>query len=569
MTSPSHSIRVCVALIAMLASAACSDGATAVPVVPPVADSIAPVRGTVGTEVRIYGTGFGSSNVNVFFGGLQAASVTYESGSLFAVAPEGLAANSRYDIRVVNADLGADTLIQAFETVAPNVVRVNGVTKPTGLVGMLVFIENSAFGDAAHGGVFFRASDGSRIRAAIADSANDWADSYIVTTVPTGTADTSMIWVETATGRDSIEFSLIQNGVFSPATINWTQTTDLPQPLQGLGALFVPVEDGASPANYVFAIGGADTVQKATRGVHRAQVAQSGALGAWSAMTALPHARAYHATVGATAYTAALDTTVGAYVYVIGGKDSTGATTNTVFYARVGLDGQVAAWQSAPALPAALHSAGAAVFRGYIYLTGGANNDNVAQAQTYRAAVFADGSLGAWETMTAMPAPRAYHTLVNFGPYIYAIGGDAGTSAPSATALSGTETANVDIVRINLRNGAFTSAGWQAVTAMAKARSKHGAVFAGGALFVSSGIYSGIGVSGSSENTYAALNSDGTLGSWNGATGAETVNSEIGYSLYNPALVSFIDGTGKGHVLILGGAKTSQAGAASAKVVYY
>lgn len=554
------------------AVAACSGDKAVAPVTDtfPVLDSITPSRGTVGTEVRIYGNSFGTSGFAVFFNALASPSVVLEGSSLFATAPEGLEAGSTYDIRVQKASGTADTILTAFRAVVPNILRVNGVTKPTGLVGMLAFIEGEAFGDAKHGKVSFRATDGTRLQAVIADTTNDWADSYVVTTVPSGTANNSMIYLETATGVDSIEFQLLQNGTFSPSTINWAQTTDLPQPLQGLGAVFVPIEEGPAPANYVFTVGGADAGNVATSSVYRAQVAQSGALSAWNtAVTQLPEPRAYHTTVAATAYTAALDTTFAGYLYALGGVDASGTTVSSVLYARIALDGQVEAWQTTSALPTPLHSASAVIFRGYVYLAGGADALNAAQSQMYRSPVLADGKLGPWEAIGSMLSARSHFSLVNFGPYIYAIGGETGTVTPVLNTLSNGETSNVDLVRINLRTGSLAGTGWQPVNGMGKARSKHGSVFAGGALFVTSGLYAGIGASGSSENTYAPLNSDGTLGSWVGATNAETMNSEIGYSLYNQAVVTFIDDTGKGHVLVLGGAKTSQAGAASAKVLYY
>jgi hypothetical protein len=102
---------------------------------------------------------------------------------------------------------------------------------------------------------------------------------------------------------------------------------------------------------------------------------------------------------------------------------------------------------------------------------------------------------------------------------------------------------------------------------MGKARSKHDAVFAGGAVFVTSGVYNG--QPGSSENTFASINADGTLKSWQGATGSETIDVEIGRSLYNQALVAFVDRSGVGHVLVLGGADRDQAGAPSESVLWY
>jgi hypothetical protein len=539
---------------------------------PPVVDSVAPDRGTVGTEVRIYGSAFAADSVAVFFDELPSPHVERDGNVLFAVAPKGLTAGTRYDIRVVNGSRGAATLASAYEAVPPQILRVNSVTRPTGLIGMTVILEGDAFGDLlreGEGKVFFEASDGTPIQAAIADTVGDWTNTFIVTAVPQNTASTSRIWVETATGvSNSVEFQLMTSGVFSPSTINWTRTTALPQPLRGLGAVFIPIEDGAAPSNLIFTIGGADSLQAPTTAVYRSNVQGTGALDAWATdLTPLPEARAYHTTVAATAYTAALDTTTTAAVlYVLGGKAADGSTTTTVYSSRVSLDGQIAEWKTTTPLPAPIHSAGAVLFRGYIYLAGGATAENVAVANAYRAKVNGDGSLGPWEAIAPLPSARAYFSLVNFGPYIYAVGGETGTSSPEHTTLTGAETAGATLARINIRNGALQSTGWSALASMAKSRSKHSTVFAGGALFVTSGLYSG--QAGSSENTYAPVNSDGTLASWNGATGAETIGAEIGYSIFNQAMITFVDSTGKGHVLVLGGTNRSN-GKASAEVVFY
>ena len=235
-----HLIRLSMAAIA-LAACGGADKAAAPIVVPPLLDSISPARGTVGTIVRLNGSLFANDSVRVYFGAHSSPLVERQNGVLYATAPEGLALGATYDVRVVNRDGGADTLVAAFQAVAPTVTRVNGVTKPTGLIGMTVLIEGDAFGDARHGKVYFAGSGGTQIQAAIADSANDWTNNYIVTTVPSGTPNTSGITVQTATGTTiSISFSLITGATFSPSVINWTRTSDLPQPLQGLGAAFVP-----------------------------------------------------------------------------------------------------------------------------------------------------------------------------------------------------------------------------------------------------------------------------------------------------------------------------------------
>nr|NIQ60359.1 hypothetical protein [Gemmatimonadota bacterium]NIU80575.1 hypothetical protein [Gammaproteobacteria bacterium] len=491
------------------------------------------MEGAPGTEVRVDGSGFDAGTA-VFFGDLASPRVELDGSSLFALAPSGLATDVTYDIRVVNSSDGleeSDTATGAFTAVAPGDLRVNGVTKPVGLIGMTVIVEGEAFGDSldlSEGAMYFEAGDGSALQATIADTANDWTDEFVVTSVPSGTADTSKVWVETVLGvSDSVEFRILESGAFSPSNIQWTATTSLPTALQGLGAEFVPIEEGSSPANYVFVYGGADGTNTAQSVVYRNVVEQTGALsGAWTELTAMPAARAYHATAAATAFTAALDTaTTSAVLYALGGVDDSGATVSTVLLAQVAPDGSVGAWEEDRPLPTPLHSADAAIFRGYLYLAGGADGSNAAVARTYRAPVAEDGTLGSWEEMDPLPEAAAYGAFVNFGPFLYQIGGETGTSAPVTSTQTNTETAEVYFARLDLRTGGLSAAGWTATEAMSKIRSKHSTVFAGGALFTTSGIFAG--TPGSSENTFAVLKSDGTLDPWQGATGAETIATEL------------------------------------------
>lgn len=447
----------------------------------------------------------------------------------------------------------------------PSLALVNGVTKPNGIVGMTVILEGSGLAESQFGKVYFLGTAGAAVEA----TSSDWTNTYIVATVPQGIAAASKVWVTTNWGTtDSLDFTVISGSTFSPSNISWARTTDLPQALQGLGAAFVPVESGNTKAKYVFTLGGAsDVTNVATTAVYRGAVLETGAISAWTAaQNPLPAARAYHATAAATAYTAQIDTTTAAaYLYVIGGNDATGVSTKTVLYSKVGLDGSVGAWGNTTELPAATHSAAAVLYRGYLYVIGGADAQNVPRANTYRAKVNANGTLGAWETMPALPVVTTNHALINFGPYLYVAGGDTAAVDPAANAVSGKETSAVYLARIDMRDGKIPS--WSPLTSPGKARSKHGLISAGGSLVQTSGIYSG--QAGSSENTYASITADGTLGSWGGATGTSTIQTLLGYSLYNAAAVSFADATGKGHIVVLGGASRSVTGRASAAVVYY
>jgi hypothetical protein len=446
----------------------------------------------------------------------------------------------------------------------PVVTQVNGVTEPIGLVGMTVIIEGTSLGDSARGKVYFLGSGGARIQAPATRA--DWTSTFIITTVPTGTADSSMVWVETTGGvSDSIPFTLITSGTFSPSNITWSAASALPQPLQGLGGVAVSVGRGSAKGSWVYTVGGANAANVAGNAVYRAQVMTNGSLGGWTAMTSQPTARAYHTVVAATPSTARIDTTVAAYVYALGGIDGTGATVGTVEFTRVGLDGSLTTWQSTTPLPNAVHNAGAVVFRGFLYVTGGASGAHQPTASAHRAEIRGDGTLGAWQSVAALPQPTAYHSMVSFGPYVYVVGGDNGTVAPALHTMSGTETNAAYVGRIDMRTGALPS--WAQMPSMGKARSKGAVVAAGGALLATSGLYSG--QAGSSENTYASIVAEGALASWNGATGSNTIDVLLGYAVYNTAAVFFVDAQGRGHVMVLGGATRSATPQASAGVVYY
>ena len=446
----------------------------------------------------------------------------------------------------------------------PVVTQINGVTEPAGLIGMSVMIEGSSLGDSATARIYFRGAGGTRIQATA--SKVDWTSTFIITSVPTGTADSSMVWVETRGGvSDSLPFTLVSGGTFSPSNITWNSATALPQPLQGLGAVAVRIGRGSAKGSYVYTVGGANGAGVAGNAVYRAQVAANGALGPWGPMSSQPGARAYHAVVAATPSTARMDTTVAAYIYALGGIDASGATVGSVEFTRVGLDGSPSAWQSTTPLPTAVHNAAAVVFRGFLYVSGGASGTHQPTASAYRAEVHPDGTLGAWQTVASLPSPTAYHAMVSFGPYVYVVGGDNGTVAPSLNTMSGTETNAAYVARIDVRTGSLPA--WTQVTSLGKARSKGSLVAAGGALLETSGLYSG--QAGSSENTYASIAAEGVLGSWNGATGSNTIAALLGYEVYNAAAVFFVDAQGRGHVMVLGGATRSATPQPSAGVVYY
>src|SRR5919199_5243180 len=81
----------------------------------------------------------------------------------------------------------------------PTLTLVNGVSKPTGLVGMTILIEGTNLGDAAHGKVLFTpAGGGTPVEATIANPTGDWTNSFVVTILPQGVPDNAQITNPTA-----------------------------------------------------------------------------------------------------------------------------------------------------------------------------------------------------------------------------------------------------------------------------------------------------------------------------------------------------------------------------------
>lgn len=577
------------ALLAIVSLAgACGGGGantnTTPPPPAPTASSVSPATGTVGTELSITGSNF-RTGVEVFVGGVQITTVEMTSSTqLFGFVPDGVAVDTLLDVRVRNSDGTDVTLADAFTAVAPTLSYVNSATKPSGNVGSTVIIEGDAFGDLQGvGEVLFSDGIGGTISAAIA-AEDDWINDFIVTKVPAGAEDGPIV-VVTATGSSNeLPFNVTTSATFSPSTINWTVTAALPIGISGHEALFLPIDDTLGVTNnFVHAIGGASNDNVPLADVSLAAIQTDGTLGAWAATMPLPAARAFHGVIAATPFNSKVSGN--GEVYVLGGIETVGGDpATTVYRASLNEDGTLAEildtggvgtgeyWSDTTALPEALHSMGVAIFRGAIYVVGGATTVDVPVTSVYRARPGPDGELSAWEAMTALPSARAYHDVRSFGGFLYSVGGESGTVAPndSNSVTNDTKLDEVAYVAINLRNGDIDATDWTInANSLPKSRSKHSMLVAGGNIFVSSGLYSGIGLSGSSENTFAQIFADGSVDTFAGATGSNTLFSAGGANLFNQAALSYVDANGVARVLVLGGDDANNPGIKRSTVMFY
>jgi hypothetical protein len=559
------------ALGLIVLTAACGDDPTGpADGPPPTIAAVAPAVGTAGTELRITGTNF-RSGASVKVGDLTSSQVeVVTDAELFATVPDGVVADAVYDVVVTNSDRTSVTRARAFTAVVPTLSFVNGATKPSGNNGSTVILEGSSFGDVQGAGrVLFSDGAGGTVAAAIA-SPDDWTDGFILTTVPSN-ASSGPVLVETGTGQsESLEFTVTTSATFSPSAINWTETEALPVALSGHSATFVPIDDALEETvERIYVVGGSSNDGTPRTDVNYTTIQANGSVGTWQAGTALSAGVTHHTTLAATPFNSKVSGS--GFLFVMGGVEAqAGQPVNTIRRIALNQDGTTGPATQAGTLPLPLHSFGAVIFRSTIYIAGGATTDNAPVASVYRAAIDTLGNLGPWEQLEDLPEARAHHQFVGFGGFLYAVGGDeAALSIDDANFnQNATKLSTVAYARINLRNGLLTG-GWTVNgSQLQKARSKHVALAAGGSMFVSSGLYSAAGT-GSSENTYATLNSDGTVGSFGGATGSNTLQSVGGTNLFNTRGVMYVDAAGVAHVMILGGDNVNSPGTKSAKVLFY
>lgn len=437
----------------------------------------------------------------------------------------------------------------------PVVNLVNGATLPSGTIGTTVVIQGSNFGTSqasAAGHVLFSTTAGGRDTASIS-STSDWTNTLIVTTVPTGVPQgTDTLFVKTSGGTSTpVVFTVLKAVTFNPSTISWTSTTALPAGLSG-HAIAAATLPGAALTSVVYVVGGGKDSTNAPRdSVLYATVSNTGTVGAWTRTAVLPAPVAFAAALVATPANSPV--AGNSYLYVIGG-DSTasGKPVATVYAGTLSATGAVTSWSTTTALPSPLHSVGAAIFNGNVYVAGGSGSGNAPVATVYRAAIQSNGGLGAWQALTALPFARSYFGFGVNGTFLYAFGGDSAAVSPNDSSVKGSTVSDVVYAQIDVHTGNLTG-GWIAnANKLKKAVSKHTAVVAAGNVLITAGLYTGA-TTGATEETYAALNADGSTSAFNGATGSNTISSAGGGNLFNHAATGYLDGTGAFHVLVVGG----------------
>lgn len=218
----------------------------------------------------------------------------------------------------------------------------------------------------------------------------------------------------------------------------WTDQAALPAP-RGWGKL-------AAAGNSLYYVGGQDASGAAQNTVYYA-TPNGGSISGWNtAANGLPGARNK---LGMASWNNRL--------YVIGGNDSAGTATPTVYVSpQLSNGGNItSAWSTASSsLPVARHSHAVVAYANNLYAFGGVDNGgNYLSDVSYAQINAATGNGGNWTYSTTLPKPLAGADAVAANGYIYLVGGrDAVTSCTPSTLLAPVS-ANTTVASGNLPTG--------------------------------------------------------------------------------------------------------------------
>jgi hypothetical protein len=144
-------------------------------------------------------------------------------------------------------------------------------------------------------------------------------------------------------------------------------------------------------------------------------VASDGSLGPWTVGPSLPGPRFHHSMA-----------THGRFVYVTGGLE-TATSVASVFRAELRPDGTLSEWTALGDMPTPRSHHASVVHDGALYLIAGLNGNPAAPHEplrdVLRAPIHADGSLGAWATVSTLPHAYGTHSAFAHGGFVYLVGG--------------------------------------------------------------------------------------------------------------------------------------------------
>ncbi len=239
------------------------------------------------------------------------------------------------------------------------------------------------------------------------------------TSITTSTSSTSTsTTTTTSTVSTALGYMYCMGGNLSSATsyyapvsgsgINpWTATTSYPFAIQINGFAYYN--------GYIYSVGGYNG--GAYSSAYYAQLSSSG-IGSWSTGTSYPAGTWYF---GCAAYNG--------YIYCIGGSNTSAQFSRTDYYAPIS-SSAMGPWSATTLYPVGTKETTCIAYNGYLYCVGGYNASVVPSRQTFYAPVSSSG-INAWTQTTPYPTPIVAPACVQYGGYIYCVGGGNATSVQS------------------------------------------------------------------------------------------------------------------------------------------
>lgn len=206
------------------------------------------------------------------------------------------------------------------------------------------------------------------------------------------------------------------NGIFD----NWVTAADVPNGGR-VNHQMVAVN------GYMFVIAGGNSSLTPQNSVYRASISPSdGSLGSWDTLANFPiQVRDHQATV------------YGNVIVVTGGFDQASATLNNTYYASVDSSGNLSSWTATTALPSARRFHAAVGVGNLLYVLGGLNADtSTIHNDVLVADVAASGALSNWRQVGTLPSGRHAHISAATNGFLYFGQGCNGTTATAVTTCS-------------------------------------------------------------------------------------------------------------------------------------
>lgn len=299
----------------------------------------------------------------------------------------------------------------------------------------------------------------------------------------------------------------------------WTATTNFNTGRTGAGVV--------GWNGYVYIMGGEDANgNNQWSSVEYSKVQSDGSLGTWTTLTSTPM------TVG-RGYPAA--TVYKGVIYVAGGQGTknNGTLRSTVEYSKIKSDGTLGSWATTTSFTTARNHTGIAAYNGFVYLTGGFNG-SAALSDVQYAPINTDGTLGTWAATASMTTLRRSLAMSVERGYLYAYGG-----CTTALACSGF-IATSEYAPINADGTVGT---WTSTTSFTTARDALGGASNNGVLYLVGGCIGESGQSGNcsssvGDSQYAIIDSPGNVTAPAATTSVGTARGGNAVTAYNGYLYS-------------------------------